>query len=102
VNAAFLSGNDAKLREQESRSNNGMPGEPQLFLCGEDAQAGQGFFFRRFLDENGLGEIHLARNGEHFVVGKLIAIGKNGERIALESRTGKNVECVEAMFHGGK
>jgi hypothetical protein len=36
----------------------------------------------------------------HLVVRKTVAVGYNGERIALESRGGEDIKRVEAMLHG--
>jgi hypothetical protein len=53
------------------------------------------------LHEDGFGEIHLARDGEHHVVGETVAIGDDRERITFEASCGENVERVEAAFHRG-
>ena len=77
-----------------------MPGELQLFLCGEDAQTSQRLFFRGFLHKDGFREIHLAGDVQHLFKGEAISIGDDRERVAFEAGGGENVERVEAMFHG--
>ena len=76
-----------------------MPGEPEFFLRGEDAQARESFLFGRFLDEYRFRKIHFSRDGEHFVVGKAVAVGDNRQRISLKARVRKNIKCVKAVFH---
>src|SRR5713226_3429905 len=100
VHAAFLRGDNAQLREQEPGSNHGMAGEFELFLCREDAQPRERFFFRRLLHKDRLRKIHFAGDGEHLVVRESIAVGKYGEGVAFEAVVGENIERVKAVFHG--
>ncbi len=100
VHAAVLRGNDAQFREQEPRSNHGMAGEPEFFFCGEDTQSRERFFVCGFLHEDRFRKIHFARDGEHLVVRKSVAVGKYGQWVAFEAIVGENVKRVEAVFHG--
>src|SRR6266849_4899090 len=77
-----------------------MARELQLFAGGENAQARQRLIFGGLLNEDGFGKIHLARDGEHSVIRKAIAISNDRERIAFEARGGEHVKGVEAAFHG--
>src|SRR2546421_3200770 len=77
-----------------------MTGELELFFCREDAQTGERRFLRRLLYKDRLRKIHFARDGEHLVVRKLVAVGEYGERVAFEAVIGEDVEGVEAVFHG--
>ena len=99
VNAAFLRGHNAEFGEKKPRADHGMAGELQFFLRRENAQTSERAVFGRFLNEDGLGEIHFARDGEHRVVGEAVTVGDDGERVAFKSSGGENVERVEAAFH---
>ena len=99
MDAAILRGNNAKFREQEPGANHGMPSELEFFFCRKDAQPREGFLFRRLLYKDGLRKIHFARDGEHLVVRKSVAVGEYGERVAFKAVVGENVERVEAVFH---
>ncbi len=99
VYAAFLCGNDAQFRKKKPSANDWVAGKFQLFASGEDAQAGEGALVGRLLHEDRFGEIHLAGDGLHLIVGKAVAIGEDRERIAFEAGVGENVESVETVFH---
>ena len=101
VNAAFLCGDDAKFGEKEPGTDDGMAGELQLLLRGEDAEASERAIVSRFLDEDCFGVIHFARNDLHLIVGEAVAVGENGERIAFEAIGGEDVECKVAVLHSG-
>ena len=98
VDSAFLRGNDAEFRQKKPGSDDGMPGEFQFFFGGENAQARECAVIRRFLHEDRFREIHFAGDGQHLVVREAVAIGDNGQGIALESRGGENIQSVEAMI----
>ena len=56
VNAAFLCGDDAKFGEKEPGADNGMAGELQILLRGEDAEASERAIVSGFLDEDCFGK----------------------------------------------
>ncbi len=100
VYAAFLGRNDAKLREQEPRSDDRMPRKLQLFFRGEDAQSCEGLFIGGLLHEDRFREIHLARNRQHLVVREFVAVGENGKRVACKACGGEDIKRVVAALHG--
>jgi hypothetical protein len=77
-----------------------MAREFQLFARGEDTKARQSFIFCGLLNEDSFRKIHLARDGQHGVIGEAIAVSNDRERIAFEARGGENVKGVVAAFHG--
>src|SRR5215472_16987489 len=99
MHTTLLSWHDAKLREQEPRSDNRMAGELELFASGENAEACECVVFGGLLDENGFGKIHLAGDRLHGVIREAVAIGDHRQRIALKSDGGEDVEGVETSFH---
>src|ERR1700682_6833235 len=76
-----------------------MSGKLQLLLGGEDAQACQRAVVPGFLHEDRFGKIHLARDGEHDMAGKAVAVRDDREWIAFKACSREDVECVETMFH---
>ena len=99
VHTAFLRGNDAQLREQKPRPDYRMAGQLEFFFRGEDAQTRQRAIVGGLLHENSFRKVHLAGDGQHLIVRKTVAIGDDGEGIALKARGGENVHGVEAMIH---
>src|SRR5208282_3906884 len=99
VHTAFLRGDDAQLRKQKPRSDYGMAGQLELFLGGEDAQTRQRAIVGGLLHKNRLREVHLTGDGQHLILRKTVAIGDDGQGIALKARGGENVHGEEAMIH---
>src|SRR4029077_6311343 len=99
MHTALLRGDNAQLGEKKPGADNRMPCQLQLFLRGKDAKPGESFVFGRLLDEDSLGEIHLARDREHLAGGKSVAVGDDGEASSLEPRGGKNIQSMKASFH---
>jgi hypothetical protein len=95
---AFGGGNHAELSKQKPSADDGMSGEREFLLGGEDAEAGESAIGGWFLDENGLGEIHFAGDGLHGGGKETVAVGDHGEGITEESFTGEDVELIKASL----
>src|SRR6516165_8979250 len=76
-----------------------MTGWPASFNSSFVVKMRQRAIFSRFLYKNRFGEVHFARDGQHLIARKAVAVRDNGDRIALEASCGENVECEKAMIH---
>src|SRR6202035_5903282 len=76
-----------------------MPGQRQLFGSRKDSQPCERPVIRRFLNENRLRQIHLARNSLHLRCRKPVAVGNNREWISREPFGGKDVNRVKSPLH---
>ncbi len=72
-----------------------MTGERELFFRGEDADVNAALTFDLGCareDEGGFGEVGLAGERLHFVVGEAARVGKDGERVAFKRLLGEDVD----------
>ena len=74
-------------------------GEGQLLRGREDADAGAMARIARFQHEHRLGQGELARDPLHPVVGDVVGIEHDRERVAFEARAREDVEGEEAVGH---
>src|SRR5215471_7599449 len=80
-----------------------MSGERQFFPGGKDADSRPiGSFKLRFAwkDEGCFGKIHLTGQRLHLFVGQTTCVGENGQRIARERRSSKNIKLNEIVAGG--
>jgi len=50
-------------------------------------------------DEGGLGEVELACDLLHLMIGKAVRLGQHGQRIPAEARLRKHITDVVSIFH---
>ena len=67
-----------------------MPGEGHLDHRREDTNPSVSFAFG-LVDEDGLGQVHLARDRLELVVGDLARVREDGDLVALQPRVGEDV-----------
>ena len=67
-----------------------MPGERHLDHRREDANPSVPFAFG-LVDEDGLGQVHLARDQLEFLLGDLARVCEDGDLVAVQLRVGEDV-----------
>jgi hypothetical protein len=89
----------ARVRDGDRRAEGRMPGEGQLAHDGPDAVAVVGARLGRALDEAGLRELRLTREGEHRRVVDAVGMVDDGEAVAGERARREDVEPRQALGH---
>ena len=77
--------------EHERGAEHGMPRERQLERRREDADPHVGVGRRRRQHEDGLGEVHLARERLHVLARQVARVREDGELVAGQRRVGEDV-----------
>ena len=84
------------LAEEDRRAEDRVAGEGKLGARGEDAHSRRPVFLGRE-EEDGLGDVQLARDALHLLGGDGLRLGEEPELVALERRLGEDVEDVVRM-----
>ena len=85
--------------DEHRRADGGMACERQLARGREDARARGVDVVARALQEHGLRQVELARDGLHLRLVEIVGVAHHRERIAAEPRLREHVERVELLSH---
>ena len=88
-----------QMADKDRRADGRMPRERQLAFGREDARARGVHGITRALQEDGLGQVELARDGLHLPVIEIVGVADDRQRIAAEPLLGEHIERVELLAH---